>query len=85
NPFALAAHKCAASRRLGLDAERPHICVHVTKYICAESVRPARSQHTCVVLTERSRSPLVIMTFTNHVTAVVRCHMTLKPCPPPGF
>ncbi|CAI9623002.1 unnamed protein product, partial [Staurois parvus] len=47
NPFAPAAHKCAASRRLGLDAERLHICVHVAKNVCAESARPARSQHTC--------------------------------------
>ncbi|CAI9578913.1 unnamed protein product [Staurois parvus] len=34
--------------------ERPHICVLLKKDICAESGRPACSQHTCPVLTERS-------------------------------
>ncbi|CAI9589924.1 unnamed protein product, partial [Staurois parvus] len=84
-PLRRAARRCAASRRLGLDAERPHICVHGTKYICAESARPARSPHTCPILTERSQSPLSIGTFPDHVTAVTARHMTLNPAPPPSF
>ncbi|CAI9581964.1 unnamed protein product, partial [Staurois parvus] len=42
----------------------------IKKNICAESARPVRSLHTCPVLTERSRSPLSIRTFPDHVTAV---------------
>ncbi|CAI9555866.1 unnamed protein product, partial [Staurois parvus] len=80
NLITLAASKCAASQRLGLDAERPHICVQL-RNTCAESARLARSRHTCPVLTERSRSPLSIGTFPDHVTANHGGHMTLKPRP----
>ncbi|CAI9597440.1 unnamed protein product, partial [Staurois parvus] len=88
NLLAPAEHKCAASQRLGLDAEWLHICVLLEEDICAESTRPARSQHTSPVRTERSRSPLAIGTFSDHVTAETAnhgSHMTLKPHPPPVF
>ncbi|CAI9570198.1 unnamed protein product, partial [Staurois parvus] len=49
NLFTPAESKCAASGHLGLDAERPHICVLLKKNICAESASctlPARMSIT---------------------------------------
>ncbi|CAI9554492.1 unnamed protein product, partial [Staurois parvus] len=44
--FTPAAHKCAASRRLGLDAERPHIWVQLRKtYVLRACALHATSTH----------------------------------------
>ncbi|CAI9551733.1 unnamed protein product [Staurois parvus] len=65
-----------------------HLCSIKKGHMCREHAPCTLSQHTCPVLTERSRSPLSIGTFLDHVTVVTAHHgghMTLNPAPPPGF
>lgn len=59
NLLAPTARKYAASLWVGLGEEQLHICVQLCKNSCAESTRPARSQHSyrqSQVLAPRSKN-----------------------------
>lgn len=78
NPLALAVCKYAASLRVVLGAEGPHICINCCPNSCAESVQAA---HLTQLSVPNWKLPITLQ-FSDHVSAVTanhRGHVLLSP------